>query len=363
MTNSYILPAEGNEAYIVTDGFTSGRDINYETLIASGKLLNYSHAYLGTGPVISQQWNNGLCYYSSPSPNYRQICRWLVPVLTNRHTNFKATVRIKGTNAIIRWRVIRSTGLEQTFSHPIVNSASYLYSTLNFTVTTSTIGRYEFILEMQGVFDIESVNVECLPLSSPLVQSNNINFESNNTQTSFYNISDSTFQIDSPLSSAKAKAMIDSIVTLNRRRKVLLNISGLDTYTNQVTNPFNSQSIRPSKGLLFYDMDKINQGFIGFPYWLGSDAMPLYYTVAIYNDNVPYSSTINILGYEIPLPSNTDPKWNIYAFRLRPEEVDQIQDTSISTPLIKFKFGSFIKEDPTVNVNATPILSLSIWGW
>lgn len=362
MPNSFILPAEGNEAYIVTDGFTSGRDINYETLIATGKLLNYSHAYVGTGPVISQQWNGGLCYYSSPSA-YKQICRWLVPALTNRHTGFKANVRIKGTNAIIRWRVVRATGLEQTFSHPIVNSASYLYSTLNFAVTNSTIGRYEFILEVQGVFDIESVSVECVPLTSPLVQSNTTNFESNNTQTSYYHVDDSMFKIDSPLSSAKAKTLIDQIPSLNRRRKLLLNISGLDTYTNQVTNPYNSLPIRPSKGLLFYDLDKINQGFIGFPYWLGSDELPLYYTVAIYNDNVSYSSTINILGYDIPLPSGQAPKWNLYVFQSRPEEVDQIRDTSISTPLIKFKFGSFIKGDPNTNVNATPILSLSIWGW
>ena len=362
MTNSYILPLEGNDAQIETDGFVSGRDINYEVLIASGKLLNYSNAYLGSGPIINQQWNGGLCYYSNGS-TYKQIVRYLVPSLSRQHNNFHTIIRAKATSGSnIRWRVVRSSGLEQLFNVGASVSNSYLYNSLSFTVTSSTIGYYEFILEVIGTVDIESISVENRPLSSPLSPTNTISYTTSQSTLSIYSVGDTMFGEDSPLSTPKAGLLIDNIYALNRRPRCLFSWSGLDTYTTSITNPFNTKTIRPQKGMIFHDIDKINRGLIGLPYWLNSDSMTdLRYTVAIYNANVPYDCILTLFGRDIPLDRNKASQWNKFTFRGVPDQLDQIEDTSLSTPLIKFTFDSIYNEGYLTN--STPILALCIWGW
>jgi len=362
MPNSYTLPIQGNDAYVDINGYTSGRSITYELLKANAELLNYSFAYLGTGPIINEQYNAGVFYYNSTSQ--RTVARWLVPTLSGIHSQFKFTVRARGgtpsLNGIISWDVVSSNGTTSS-NHTPFYQVNYTYTNvLTITVaSTNTLPYFEIRLKVQNQVDIQSIMVEHIPLATPISTATLSNCESDNTRNNFYGISPNMFNQDTPLSSSKAKQMADNIETLNKRPKLLFNMSGIDTGITSTTNPYNAYTIRPQKGLLWDDISNITRGDILLPYWFNSENMDVYFNLHLYIQPLA-DFVLYFLDQEINIPNTNAEKWVSYRIKYNTSSLFEIASSSMGTPLIRYRILPLFPN--SLPVTATPILAMSLWG-
>lgn len=362
MPNSYTLPIQGNDAYVDINGYTAGRPINYELLKANAELINYSFAYLGTGPVINEQYNAGVFFYDSPTQ--RTVARWRVPTLSGIHSQFRFIVRARGgnggTNAIISWDVVASNGTTSS-NHTPFNTAVYTYTNqLTITIaSTNTLPYFEIRLKVQNRVDIQSIMVEHIPLSTPISTATLSNCESDNTRNNFYGISPNMFNEDTPLSSSKAKQMADNIDTLTKRPRLLFNMSGIDTGITSTTNPYNALTIKPQKGLLWDDISNITRGDILLPYWFNSENMDVYFNLHLYIQPLA-DFVLYFLDEEIYISNANAEKWVTYSIKYNTSRLFEIVTSSIGTPLIRYSILPLYPN--AVPVTATPILAMSLWG-
>lgn len=358
MPNSYTLPLEGNNAFIATDAFVADKNIDYQALEKMGRLNNYNIAALGTGPIISQQWNNGVNYYSAVSAT--TICIWRVPTLSSFHGFHRMNVRARGTNGVVSWRVTGSSGA-QTFSHNVFTSASYTYlNQLLVSFNANTLPYFTVELRVSGAVDIESIMVDSIIPTSPITTSSITSRKSDNTSAGVYQTGATLLIEDTALSSSKAHALINTTEVLKTRPRSLFQFSGLLQSNNAVTNPFNSFSIKPQRTLLINDINNINQGFIGIPYWGNSNRIGAKYNVHIYQLAATFNFKFSMLGREITLTASATDKWAIFTFDVNPDTT-QIEAQSLSTPLVKvdFQTATILYEQ---TYNYIPIAAISIWG-
>lgn len=358
MPNSYILPLEGNNAYVATDAFVADKNIDYQALEKMGKLNNYNIAMLGTGPILSQQWNNGVNYYSAVTAT--TVCIWRVPTLSSFHGFHRMNVRARGTNGVVSWRVTSSSG-QQTFSHNVFTSATYTYlNQLLVSFNVNTLAYYTIELRISGAVDIESIMVDSIIPTSPITTNTITSRKSDNTSDTVYQVGATAMIEDTPLSSSKAHSIINTTNVLNTRPRSLFQFSGLLQSNNGVTNPFNSFTIHPQRTLLVNDLNNINQGFIGVPYWGNSNRIGAKYNVHIYQLAATFNFTFSMFGREITLSASASDKWSTFSFDVNPD-ISQIEAQSLSTPLIKIDF-----QTPTIlyeqTYNYVPIAAISIWG-
>jgi hypothetical protein len=359
MANSYISPLEGNNAYVASDAFVSNKNIDYQALEKLGKLSNYAIAAIGTGPVLAQQWNNGVNYYSNV--NTTTVCIWRVPILSSLHYFHRINVKARGTNGTITWRVTSSAG-QQNFTHSnTLNTNSYIYmNQLLVAFSPNSLPYYTIELRITGAVDIESIYIDAVLPVSPVSTSQIVSRKSDNTVDTVYGIGDTSLQPDTPLSTSKAYNLIKNIEVLNTRPRSLFHFSGLLQSNNGVTNPFNSFTIHPQKAMLLNDINNINQGFIGIPYWGNTNRIGAKYSVHIYQLAAPFNFKFNILGRDITLSSSVTDKWVTVTFDENPDTTE-IEEQSLSTPLVKVDIST-----PNIlyesQYNYTPIASISIWG-
>jgi len=358
MANAYISPVEGNNAYIATDAFVSDKNIDYQALDRMARLNNYCIAALSTGPVISQQWNNGVNYYSTGTTT--TVCIWRIPTLSSTHSLHRFSVRARGTNAAVSWRVTGS-GVAQTTGHNIITSASYVYlnqATMSFSA--NNLNYYTVELRVSGAVDIESVMVEQVQPTSPLNTNDLTSKKSNGSSAVVYQTGTTALVEDTPLSSSKAHSFISTIDALNTRPRSLFQFSGLLQSNNSVTNPFNSFTIHPQRTMLLNDINNINQGFIGIPYWGNTNRIGAKYTVHIYQLAATFNFQFSILGHSITLQSSLTDKWATFVFDANPDTTG-IAEQSLGTPLVKVEM-----QTPTILYeqlyNYVPIAAISIWG-
>ena len=358
MANAYISPLEGNNAYVATDAFVSDKNIDYQALDRMSRLNNYCIAALSTGPVISQQWNNGVNYFSGVTTT--TICQWRIPTLSSTHSFHRISVRARGTNATVSWRITGSSG-QQTAGHNVFTSASYIYlNQLLVSFNANTLNYYTIELRVAGTVDIESVMVEQVLPTSPLNNNQLTSKKSNGTSASVYQTGTTALIEDTPLSSSKAHSFISTIDALNTRPRSLFQFSGLAQANNGVTNTFNSFTVHPQKTLLLNDINNINQGFIGIPYWGNTNRIGAKYNVHIYQLAATFSFTFSILGNSITLQSSLTDKWATFSFNANPDTTN-IAEQSLATPLVKLdvQTPTILYEQP---YNYVPIAAISIWG-
>lgn len=364
MANGYILPIQGNEAYVDSNAYITGRDITYESLVANGQLINYSHAFLSTGPVICEQYNAGICFYNSAT--YRTIARWRVPNISSFHRNFRITTVARGgnggVNGNIRWSITYSGGTS-TINHTPINTVNYAYcNQLNLGLTSAnTFNYFEVALSVQNRVDIQSVMVELLPLASPITGTTATNYECKAVTNTFYPMGDLMFTADKPLSSSLARQMSDNITTLTRRQRLIYNHSGLDMGYDSTTNSFNAYTVQPQKGLLWEgDISNIARGDVLCPYWFNSENFDVHFKLDLYVEANKPLFRLYFLDEEINIYPLTTTKWLSYYIKYNASRFDDIVSSSMGTPLIRIAFLPMYPD--TEPVNATPILSMSLWG-
>jgi hypothetical protein len=276
------------------------------------------------------------------------------------HGFHRISVRARGTAGVVSWAVTGSAGT-QNFAHNQFTSATYTYlNQLLVSFNANTLPYFTVELRVSGAADIESVMVEQVIPASPINNNVLTSRKSDNTSGSVYQIGDTAFTADTPLSSSKAHSIISTIDTLNTRPRSLVQFSGLLQSAGAVTNPFNSFSIHPQKALLLNDINNINQGFIGIPYWGNTNRIGAKYSVHIYQLAATFDFEFSILGQKITLTSSVANKWSTFSFLANPDTTS-IQEQSLGTPLVKVDI-----QTPTIiyeqSYNYVPIGAISIWG-
>ena len=364
MPNSYALPTEGNNAFVQTNALNADQDIRTEALTAMGKLLNFSHAYQGTGYLVNQMFGSGVFYYSSTTP--RAVMQWRLPTISNAHVSFRASIRYRGngtTAPSFSWAVTSENGTLNTYNHTDeVASTSYVYSSVAMLASSNATGKYRtFVLTISGPVQVTNVIIEQLPLSTPIAQAVVSQNSCDNTSKSFYPTKDTLFDVDTPLSAGKMIQVKENISTLQLRRRVLFSYSGLDLGYENTTNPWTSTFSHPQRGLLLRDFQSlVHNGLMALPYFSNPDRLPFRFTLYFYTISVSYDYVFWIFDQQFTVAAGTT-GWQNATFTFYPPLYD-VEMYSLQTPLFRFKaltqFTDAIKE----NFEASPITSLTLVG-
>lgn len=343
MTNSYILPLEGNNAQLEPDAFNSTRDIsNLDNQLSKvGKLQNYNFAYLGTGPIITQHFEDGVFYYSGTT---RIACQWRIPTLSANHKSINITLKGTGTSGNALFTL--SNASSSNTKNFVFNSSKYDQGSITLA---SVSAEYSLLtLTVSGVIQLDYLSVEYLPLTSPLAESKISAIYMNGF---FYPFGDSTFLSNQPLSSAIGQQLINNLRILQRRPRVLFCASGLDL--PEATHATHG-TIRPQKGLTINDLFALNTNFI---VWKNYNRLSSIYKLVMYVENLTeYDFVFKIFNQEITITSGSIPQWIEYDLRVIFN--DNNNENYLSMPLIEFK-----PKPQSIFTNASPVLSISFWGW
>jgi len=343
MTNSYILPLEGNNAQLEPDAFNSTRDIsNLDNQLSKlGKLQNYNFAYLGTGPIITQHFEDGVFYYSGTT---RIACQWRIPTLSANHKSINITLKGTGTSGNALFTL--SNASSSNTKNFVFNSSKYDQGSITLA---SVSAEYSLLtLTVSGVIQLDYLSVEYLPLTSPLAESKVSAIYMNGF---FYPFGDSTFLSNQPLSSAIGQQLINNLRILQRRPRVLFCASGLDL--PEATHATHG-TIRPQKGLTINDLFALNTNFI---VWKNYNRLSSIYKLVMYVENLTeYDFVFKVFNQEITITSGSIPQWVEYDLRVIFN--DNNSENYLSMPLIEFK-----PKPQSIFTNASPVLSISFWGW
>lgn len=343
MTNSYILPLEGNNAQLEPDAFNSTRDIsNLDNQLSKvGKLQNYNFAYLGTGPIITQHFEDGVFYYSGTT---RIACQWRIPTLSANHKSINITLKGTGTSGNALFTL--SNASSSNTKNFVFNSSKYDQGSITLA---SVSAEYSLLtLTVSGVIQLDYLSVEYLPLTSPLAESKVSAIYMNGF---FYPFGDSTFLSNQPLSSAIGQQLINNLRILQRRPRVLFCASGLDLPS--ATSP-TFGAIKPQKGLTINDLFALNTNFI---VWKNYNRLSSIYKLVMYVENLTeYDFVFKVFNQEITITSGSIPQWVEYDLRVIFN--DNNSENYLSMPLIEFK-----PKPQSIFTNASPVLSISFGGW
>ena len=155
MTNSYILPLEGNNAQLEPDAFNATRDISNldSQLTKLGKLQNYNFAYLGTGSIITQHFEDGVFYYSGTT---RIACQWRIPTLSANHKSINITLKGNGTSGNALFTL--SNASSSNTKNFAFNSSKYDQGSITLA---SVSAEYSLLtLTVSGVIQLDYLSVE-----------------------------------------------------------------------------------------------------------------------------------------------------------------------------------------------------------